>query len=105
MVESHKMLSNDLIPDASFSENFYGLKRRRRPYIETPRATAAVGGIPSGEPLRSPEIWRSLLFLVCNAISTITHALIRSFRLESHMSEQRHRITLRNLAEGLVQMF
>lgn len=50
--------------DASFSENFYGLKRRRRPFIESERATAAVGGIPAGEALRSEEIWRSLLFLV-----------------------------------------
>ncbi|KAF8165070.1 cyclin-dependent protein kinase inhibitor [Crassisporium funariophilum] len=49
---------------ASFSENFYGLKRRRRPYIETGRATAAVGGIPPLEALRTQEIWRSLLFLV-----------------------------------------
>ncbi|KAG6919274.1 hypothetical protein DXG01_007406 [Tephrocybe rancida] len=50
--------------NASFSENFYGLKRRRRPYIETPRARAAVGGIPSGEALGDREIGRSLLFLV-----------------------------------------
>ncbi|KAG6866500.1 hypothetical protein C0991_003044 [Blastosporella zonata] len=50
--------------NASFSENFYGLKRRRRPYMETPRVKAAVGGIPSGEALRSREITRSLLFLV-----------------------------------------
>ena len=49
---------------ASFSENFYGLKRRRRPFIETERAQAAVGGIPPGEKLRGQEIWRSLLFLV-----------------------------------------
>lgn len=52
------------LTDASFSENFYGLKRRRRPYIETERATVAVGGIPSGEKLRTREIGRSLLFLV-----------------------------------------
>ncbi|KAJ7067971.1 Pex12 amino terminal region-domain-containing protein [Mycena amicta] len=50
--------------NASFSENFYGLKRRRRPFIETERAQAAVGGIPPGEKLRNQEIWRSLLFLV-----------------------------------------
>ncbi|KAG5716083.1 Ankyrin repeat protein nuc-2 [Termitomyces sp. T112] len=50
--------------NASFSENFYGLKRRRRPYIETSRAKAAVGGVPPGEALGSREIWRSLLFLV-----------------------------------------
>jgi hypothetical protein len=49
---------------ASFSENFYGLKRRRKPWIETERVKAAVGGIPAGEKLRSQEIWRSLVFLV-----------------------------------------
>ncbi|KAF8076069.1 cyclin-dependent protein kinase inhibitor [Lyophyllum atratum] len=50
--------------NASFSENFYGLKRRRRPYIEIERVKAAVGGIPDGEALRPREIGRSLLFLV-----------------------------------------
>jgi hypothetical protein len=50
--------------DASFSENFYGLKRRRRPYIETERAKAAVGQVPAGEKLRSSEVWKSLVFLV-----------------------------------------
>ncbi|KAL0949127.1 hypothetical protein HGRIS_009211 [Hohenbuehelia grisea] len=50
--------------NASFSENFYGLKRRRRPYIETERAKAAVGGVPPGEKLRTREIWRSMVFLV-----------------------------------------
>jgi hypothetical protein len=33
--------------------------------IETERANAAVGGVPPEEKLRSKEIWRSLLFLVC----------------------------------------
>ncbi|KAJ7162538.1 cyclin-dependent protein kinase inhibitor [Mycena crocata] len=59
-VERHYLRKHN----ASFSENFYGLKRRRRPFIETERAKAAVGGIPSGEKLRAEEIWRSLLFLV-----------------------------------------
>ncbi|KAK7470965.1 ubiquitin-protein ligase peroxin 12 [Stygiomarasmius scandens] len=49
---------------ASFSENFYGLKRRRRSYIETDKAQASVGGIPEGDKLRSKELWRSLVFLV-----------------------------------------
>ncbi|OCH87891.1 hypothetical protein OBBRIDRAFT_780967 [Obba rivulosa] len=49
---------------ASFAENFYGLKRRRRPVFETERAKAAVpGGLPE-ERLRGQEIWKSLLFLV-----------------------------------------
>jgi len=49
---------------ASFSENFYGLKRRRKPLIETERAKAAVGGISSEEKLGPKELRRSLLFLV-----------------------------------------
>ncbi|TFK43262.1 Pex12 amino terminal region-domain-containing protein [Crucibulum laeve] len=60
LVERHYLRKHN----ASFSENFYGLKRRRRPYIETDRAKEAVGGIPLGEALRGQEIWRSLLFLV-----------------------------------------
>ncbi|CAA7260260.1 unnamed protein product [Cyclocybe aegerita] len=60
VVERHYLKKHN----ASFSENFYGLKRRRRPHVETERATAAVGGIPAGESLRNREIWRSLFFLV-----------------------------------------
>ncbi|KAF8211453.1 cyclin-dependent protein kinase inhibitor [Mycena galopus ATCC 62051] len=60
LVERHYLRKHN----ASFSENFYGLKRRRRPFIETERVKAAVGGIPQGEKLRTQEIWRSLLFLV-----------------------------------------
>lgn len=48
---------------ASFAENFYGLKRRRKPLIETERARAAVGGAPE-EQLGPKELRRSLLFLV-----------------------------------------
>jgi len=59
-VEKHYLKKHN----ASFSENFYGLKRRRRPHIQTERAAAAIGGIPAGEGLRKQEIWRSLLFLV-----------------------------------------
>ena len=50
--------------DASFAENFYGLKRRRRPFIETERARAAVGSVPVEEKLRDREVWRSLVVLV-----------------------------------------
>ncbi|KAF9569403.1 hypothetical protein CPC08DRAFT_701895 [Agrocybe pediades] len=60
LVEHHYLTKHN----ASFSENFYGLKRRRRPYIETERAKAAVGGIPAGETLRKQDIWLSLLFLL-----------------------------------------
>ena len=49
---------------ASFAENFYGLKRRRKPLIETERARAAVGGVPEEERLGPKELRRSLLFLV-----------------------------------------
>ncbi|THH13895.1 hypothetical protein EW146_g6377 [Bondarzewia mesenterica] len=50
--------------NASFAENFYGLKRRRRPLIETERAKAAVGGVPPEESLRTREVWRSLILLI-----------------------------------------
>jgi len=49
---------------ASFSEHFYGLKRRRKPVIETERANAAVGGIPQHEKLRKIDMFQSLMFLV-----------------------------------------
>ena len=49
---------------ASFAENFYGLKRRRRPLFEIERARAAVGGLLQEEKLRDREKWRSLVFLV-----------------------------------------
>jgi hypothetical protein len=52
--------------DSSFAENFYGLKRRRRPFVETERARAAVGGVPVEEKLRDREVWRSLIVLVRN---------------------------------------
>ncbi|EIN10291.1 hypothetical protein PUNSTDRAFT_64646 [Punctularia strigosozonata HHB-11173 SS5] len=49
---------------ASFSENFYGLKRRRRPLIEPERARAAVGGVFREERLRNRDIRKSLVFLI-----------------------------------------
>jgi hypothetical protein len=49
---------------ASFSEHFYGLKRRRKPVIETERANIAVGGVPKLEKLRRIDIFQSLVFLV-----------------------------------------
>jgi len=59
-VERHYLRTHN----ASFAENFYGLKRRRRPLFATERAAAAVGGVPAQEKLRSKEITRSLIFLV-----------------------------------------
>ncbi|KIK99683.1 hypothetical protein PAXRUDRAFT_131479 [Paxillus rubicundulus Ve08.2h10] len=59
-VERHYLYKHN----ASFAENFYGLKRRRHAWISTERASAAVGGVPAGERLGSREIWRSLFFLV-----------------------------------------
>ncbi|KAH9947260.1 cyclin-dependent protein kinase inhibitor [Amylocystis lapponica] len=50
--------------NASFSENFYGLKRRRRPLFETDRARVAASGVLAEEKLRDRHVWRSLLFLV-----------------------------------------
>ena len=58
---------------ASFSENFYGLKRRRRPLFETDRAKAAVPGVLPEERLRDREIWRSLIFLVSRMPAPLTH--------------------------------
>ena len=60
---------------ASFAENFYGLKRRRKPLIETERANAAVGGVPQEEQLGPKELRRSLLFLV-------NHYGLLTFRME-----------------------
>ncbi|KAJ2920725.1 hypothetical protein H1R20_g16369, partial [Candolleomyces eurysporus] len=60
VVERHYLTKHN----ASFSENFYGLKRRRRPYIETERTKAAVGQVPAGDKLRSSEVWKSLVFLI-----------------------------------------
>ncbi|TRM68446.1 Pex12 amino terminal region-domain-containing protein [Schizophyllum amplum] len=54
--------------NASFAENFYGMKRRRRPYIETERARLASGTIPPAEKLRNREIRLSLFYLVCTMI-------------------------------------
>jgi hypothetical protein len=52
------------VPDASFAENFYGLRRRRRPVVEMPRARLATGTAPLEERLRGREIGRSLFWLV-----------------------------------------
>ncbi|KZT27047.1 hypothetical protein NEOLEDRAFT_1131563 [Neolentinus lepideus HHB14362 ss-1] len=59
-VERHYLRTHN----ASFAENFYGLKRRRRPLIEPERAKAAVGGVFEEEKLRDREIRRSLVLLV-----------------------------------------
>lgn len=87
--------------DASFSENFYGLKRRRRPFIESERATAAVGGIPAGEVLRSQEIWRSLLFLVSGKYTVLLKRLQQQrCRLGCHISGLKLMIILKNWVEA-----
>lgn len=62
--------------DASFAENFYGLKRRRRPIYVTERATAAVGGIPVQERLGRREVIRSLIFLVRLASLKLSRGLL-----------------------------
>ncbi len=83
-------------PDASFAENFYGLKRRRRPYIEADRAMAAVGGVPQRELLSNKDIWRSLAFLVRLRPHTFDLCLTKPQRLEFRILEQRHRTTSRH---------
>ena len=78
------------ILDASFAENFYGLKRRRHPWIPTPRAAAAVRGAPVAEKLRAREIWESLFFLVCPLVlcdalfSDSTKVAIPYLRAKAH---------------------
>ncbi|KAG8682271.1 ubiquitin-protein ligase peroxin 12 [Ceratobasidium sp. 395] len=49
---------------ASFAENFYGMKRRRTPTVETVRVNAALDEISPHEKLQTKDIHRSLLFLV-----------------------------------------
>ncbi|KAI5124795.1 hypothetical protein M0805_005429 [Coniferiporia weirii] len=49
---------------ASFAENFYGLKRQRKPLYETERTKLAVGNSVAGAQLRDRDIHRSLFFLV-----------------------------------------
>lgn len=60
LVENHYLR----VHSASFAENFYGLKRRRKPLYETPRAKAAAGDLPGQGKLRKQDIRRSLLSLV-----------------------------------------
>ncbi|QRV76634.1 cyclin-dependent kinase inhibitor [Ceratobasidium sp. AG-Ba] len=52
------------IHGASFAENFYGMKRRRTPTIETVRVNAALNDISPHEKLGPKDINRSLFFLV-----------------------------------------
>lgn len=55
----------DTLAGASFAENFYGLKRRRKPGVSSERAQEAVDLFTNHEALRSRDINLSLLFLVC----------------------------------------
>lgn len=59
----HLVYQNSVV-DASFAENFYGMKRRRKPLVEPERAIEAVRGVPSHEKLRERDIRMSLAFLV-----------------------------------------
>ncbi|KAJ1311287.1 hypothetical protein OPQ81_009785 [Rhizoctonia solani] len=52
------------VHNASFAENFYGLKRRRTPAVETVRVNAALNEISPHEKLQPRDINRSLFFLV-----------------------------------------
>ncbi|GJJ07584.1 hypothetical protein Clacol_001787 [Clathrus columnatus] len=60
IVERHYLKTRD----ASFAENFYGLKRRRKQFIPTERADLAVNSLLPENKLRSKDIWQSLLFLI-----------------------------------------
>lgn len=92
------------ISGASFAENFYGLKRRRRPIFETERTRAAVGGVPAEEKLRSREIWGSLLFLVRNLLkSTCCYNNIDICRSGFRTCERKHKTTLRSWVGDLTQ--
>jgi hypothetical protein len=83
---------------ASFAENFYGLKRRRKPWVETERARAAVGGIPAGDKLEKKQITRSLFFLVSTqTLWSLWHVLKHAFeRLPYLIFEQRPMIILKS---------
>ncbi|PWN48209.1 hypothetical protein IE53DRAFT_389609 [Violaceomyces palustris] len=63
-IESHYLR----VWGSSFSENFYGLKRRRRPALSTSRGSSAGGhtsvSLAASEALRPKEIRTSLFFLV-----------------------------------------
>ncbi|KAG8754770.1 ubiquitin-protein ligase peroxin 12 [Serendipita sp. 396] len=60
LVERHYLRKHG----ASFSENFYGLVRRRRPVVETEKANIAVGRAAEPPKLRERDIQQSLLLLV-----------------------------------------
>lgn len=60
IVERHYLKTHS----ASFAENFYGLKRRRTPAVETVRVNAALDDISPHEKLRPKDLNRSLFFLV-----------------------------------------
>ena len=101
MNNSNEHLALIVYEDASFAENFYGMKRRRRPLFETERARAVVGGLPVEERLRSREVWRSLLFLVRASYTLSANISVWSqcqipHRLVFHIYEQKLRITTNN---------
>ena len=58
----------------SFAENFYGMKRRRRPGVSSERAQSAVELFTDHEKLRKRELRWSLLFLV-RGLSSLSSAL------------------------------
>ncbi|EJT97716.1 hypothetical protein DACRYDRAFT_119374 [Dacryopinax primogenitus] len=60
VIERHYLRTTN----ASFSENFYGLKRRKKPIFEIERANIAAGGAGDHETLTPRARLLSLLFLV-----------------------------------------
>lgn len=58
------MLKSFFLIGGSFAENFYGMKRRRRPGVSSERAQAAADLFSDHQKLRKRELRWSLLFLV-----------------------------------------
>lgn len=66
---------------ASFAENFYGMKRRRRPGVTSERAQAAVELFTDHEKLRKREIRWSLFFVV-RAFACISTQKLTRYHLD-----------------------
>ena len=99
--ESSRLASEHCLTvlDASFAENFYGLKRRRHPWVLTDRASAAVRGVPVAEKLRDKEIWQSLFFLV-RSLTFLQFNLLTLLRSPFRISEPRPMTTTNNSEEA-----
>lgn len=59
-----RLMLKYLLTGGSFAENFYGMKRRRRPGVSSERAQAAADLFSDHQKLRKRELRWSLFFLV-----------------------------------------